>query len=352
MTETETTTNLVAGWADAKAADPFARARDVANRLGVSEGALVDARCGAGVTRLRGTGPALSTLIASLPRLGRVMTLTRNEAAVHETKGQAGATANFGAMGQVTGAIDLRLFYRHLHVAYEVQEETRSGLRRSFQMFDGAGDSVLKIYALDETDGVEWDRVLAAHAAADHAAATFGPRKPEPADRPDAEIDVDALHAGWRALDHTHDFHRLLGELHVGREQALRLAEDGLARRAAPGAARRLLDEAAALGVPIMCFVGNPGCIQIYSGTIHQIKEMGPWLNVLDADFNLHLRADQIAAAWLVTKPTRLHGPITSLEFYDAERRLILQVFGVRPGDGSEREDWRALAHRVAEASA
>lgn len=229
---------LASAWTEAKEADPFARARDVAARLGVSEGALAEARLGAGVTRLRGEGEALSRLVAALPGLGRVMTLTRNEAAVHETKGRAGDVAGMGAIGQVTGEIDLRLFYRSWRAAYEVAEETRSGLRRSLQIFDGAGDSILKVFALEGTDMDAWARLVRAEADAEAPPVAYLPAEPEAGDRPDAEIDVEALRAGWRALDHSHDFHGLLRRIGAGREQALRLAGPELARPAGAEDAR------------------------------------------------------------------------------------------------------------------
>jgi putative hemin transport protein len=43
-----------------------------------------------------------------------------------------------------------------------------------------------------------------------------------------------------------------------------------------------------------MVFVGSPGCIQIHSGPVKNIKVMNEWLNVLDPDFNLHVREDLI----------------------------------------------------------
>lgn len=54
---------------------------------------------------------------------------------------------------------------------------------------------------------------------------------------------------------------------------------------------------------------------------------MAPWLNVLDDGFNLHLRADHMAEVWLVNKPTR-HGAAISIEAFDKDGALILQMFG------------------------
>jgi putative hemin transport protein len=109
-----------------------------------------------------------------------------------------------------------------------------------------------------------------------------------------------------------------------------------------------VLEGAAAEGVPVMCFVGNRGCLQIFSGPVERIEPRGPWLNVLDPGFNLHLRTDLVASAWRVVKPTRLRGPITSLELFDAAGGMVCQLFGARPPGEGERPAWRALVHRAA----
>ena len=46
-------------WAELHRREPELRARDLAERLGVSEGELLASRCGEGVTRLEGPWPAL-----------------------------------------------------------------------------------------------------------------------------------------------------------------------------------------------------------------------------------------------------------------------------------------------------
>ena len=91
-----------------------------------------------------------------------------------------------------------------------------------------------------------------------------------------------------------------------------------------------------------MVFVGNPGCVQIHSGPVHRIEVVGPWLNVLDPRFNLHLRQDLVASAAVVRKPS-VHGDIHALELFDAAGEIAVQFFGTRPPQGQERPDWRAL---------
>jgi putative hemin transport protein len=69
---------------------------------------------------------------------------------------------------------------------------------------------------------------------------------------------------------------------------------------------------------------------------------MGPWLNVLDPTFNLHLREDAIASSWVVRKPTR-DGDVTSLELFDAAGFCFAQLFGQRKPGVPELESWRAV---------
>jgi putative hemin transport protein len=350
MTQAHAEQDLADAWAAAKARNPAARARDIANKLGVSEGTLVEARASrgaAGVRRLAPAGEDGHRLIQSLPDLGPVMTLTRNEAAVHETTGPVTEIGGEGAMGQTTGPIDLRLFYRHWQAAYAVEEDTRSGRRQSLQVFDPTGTAVLKVYAVAETDGEAWARTIDALAEPARTPVTFEASTAPVADPPDATIDRDALRDQWQNLAHSHDFHRMLRDVGAGREQALRLAGADLAAPVELDTVRRTLEGAAADGVPIMCFVGNRGCLQIFSGAIGHVEPVGPWLNIMDPGFNLHLHTARVASVWRVIKPTRLRGRITSLECFDDAGALVCQVFGERPMGEGEREAWRDLVDRA-----
>jgi putative hemin transport protein len=86
--------------------------------------------------------------------------------------------------------------------------------------------------------------------------------------------------------------------------------------------------------------------VQIHSGPVYATKPMGPWLNVLDETFHLHLRLDHIREVWTVRKPTK-DGHVTSLEAYGAEGNLIIQFFGQRHEGEVERADWRFLAENL-----
>ncbi|MEP0070730.1 ChuX/HutX family heme-like substrate-binding protein [Pyruvatibacter sp.] len=320
---------------------PKLRARDVATELGISEAELVCSGLGKTATRLAGPW---SEVITAFGDLGEVMALTRNEGVVHEKVGEY-ANMDFGAHGGIVlnHDIDLRLFLGRWHFGFAVDEDTRSGPRRSLQFFDLDGSAVHKVYMRSESKDEAYDALVKRFTHEDQSALIeTGPVPVAPADKPDSEIDHECLLQEWTHLKDTHDFFPLLRKYKVGRQQALRLAEGRFAQQAPLDAVQRVLNTAAERGAPIMAFVGNKGCIQIHTGPVVRIEPMGPWINVLDDGFNLHLRTDLVASAWVVRKPT-VDGDVTSVEIYDANGDMMVQFFGERKPGQTERDDWRQL---------
>ena len=356
-TRTDAAGALRDGYRAARAAGA-ARHRDIAATLGVSEGELVAAHAGAaapGLTAVR-LSPPWPALMATLPTLGPVMALTRNESCVHEKIGRFEQVTGDGPVGLVLGPdIDLRLFYRAWAAGFAVNESFEGGQKaaqRSLQFFDASGTAVHKVFARAGTHDAAWSALVERFRTSTpgpHFTAAPGAERTD--DRPDSEIDVSAFRADWAALRDTHEFFGLLKRHGLGRVQALRLAEPRFvqpaeARAGVGGAVRELLEGAAASGTPIMVFVGNPGVIQIHSGPVKRVQVLGPWLNVLDPGFNLHLREDHVASAWVVRKPT-VDGLVTSLELFDADGETIAMLFGERKPGRPELGEWRRLVGRL-----
>ncbi|PZU51065.1 MAG: hemin-degrading factor [Sphingomonas sp.] len=321
---------------------------DQAAALGVSEGEWLTAhQAHAHVTRL--ATPA-AAILEALPPLGTVMAMTRNHACVHEKDGAYANIEISGAMGLVLNYdIDLRLFMNQWTHAFAVETPLDGGgTRHSLQFFDKSGVAIHKIFARPATDMAAWRDLVSRFAIEGPLAPIVAePATPVKADRPDSEIDVGALRDGWWKLADVHDFFALLRKQGVGRRQAMRLAGPPFSRPIAPESLRWILDQAVARDVPIMCFVGNNACIQIHSGPIHRVAPMGPWLNVMDPGFNLHLRADLIADAFAVWKPQK-DSAVHSIELFDKEGMLIAQFFGERKPGQPELEGWRQIVEEVA----
>ncbi|MFN3596448.1 MAG: hemin-degrading factor, partial [Rubricoccaceae bacterium] len=338
-----------------RADHPTARIRTAAADLGTSEAALVATGVDGPAVALAAPAGGWRALLPELEALGDVMALTRNDAAVHERHGvyRRVETDLPHGMAQVLGdEIDLRLFCARWAGAYAVETPTRDGRRRrSVQFFDRSGDAVHKTFLTDASDEAAFDALVRRHRAPTPLAPPAAPRVAPAPERPDADIDREALLAGWAALEDTHDFIHLLSTHRVGRVQALRLAEGRFTERVPGAAVRGVLEAAAAGAIPVMIFVGNPGAIQIHSGPVERLAEAGPWFNVLDARFNLHLNETQIADAFVVVKPT-VDGDVTAVEAYDAAGQAIVQLFGLRKPGLAERADWRAAVAGLPRATA
>lgn len=349
MTMTLDPQDLSRRWEALRSSRPTLRIRDAARELAVSECELLATRCGGGgVTRL--SAPA-AELLTALPALGRVMALTRNDACVIERKGSYRDVSARGHMGLVVGPeIDLRVFLNRWHHAFAVQDEERGGLRRSLQVFDSDGTAVHKVYLLDESDLPAFEalveRFRSSDATSRQAVTPAAPARPP---RADAEIDVPGFRAAWAGLKDTHDFFVICQRFGVARLQALRLADPAMAYRVALDSPRTALERASASGLPIMIFVASPGCIEIHTGPVQNIKAVNGWINVLDPDLNLHLREDAVDSAWVVAKPTA-DGVVTAVECYDRAGEQVVQLFGKRKPGTPELGDWRTLCAGLARA--
>ncbi len=341
--KTDTQQTLATRWQELQTANPKMRIRDAATQLGVSEAQLLATRCGNGVTRLQGPW---DKLIAEFPKFGRVMCLTRNEAAVHERYGDFQKIDFFHGMGQVVGPdIDLRLFMNHWKHGFAVVDQTKEGERQSLQFFDAAGNAVHKVYLQKESNAsVYADLVRGARAEDQSTEQAVEAPAAKAAPLPDAEIDVAAFRQAWLEMKDTHSFFMLLQKHRVVRNQAMRLAPEGYTRQLGLDQPRKMLERAAEAGQPIMVFIGNPGCLQIHTGPVKNIKMFGEdWLNILDDDFNMHLNQPLIDSVWFVRKPT-VDGEVTSVELYDKAGENVVTFFGKRKPGEKEDPRWRELA--------
>jgi len=340
-TTAQTPESIYVAAAAFRADNPRARARNVAEGIGVSEAELLASRIGRpneSVIRLR---PEFPDILMEIEALGPVMALTRNHACVHEKtgvyrKGEMMPEASMGLFNDEE--IDIRFFFRSWGAVFFVVDEPRMSL----QFFDKEGTAVHKIYAVEDTDIMAMQSLVEAYASQDQQPGfepeELAPKTPRPLD----EIDTDGFVEAWKGIDDTHSFFPLLRKFGISRRQAVEVAPADLARKVARTAYRDVMQQASETGLEIMVFVGNDGCVQIHSGPVKRLKTVGEWYNILDPGFNLHLKEEAVAECFVVVKPTS-DGPVTALEVFDAEGELILQFFGKRKPGIPELKEWRRL---------
>lgn len=319
---------------------PNLRERDFAEQNGISEAALLAAYTGQSSTRLIAHP---DQIMWAAQQLGEVMALTRVASCVHE---KIGVYDNYHpgqhAAMVLTEDIDLRMFPQHWQYAFAVEKETDSGVQRSLQVFDGAGDAVHKIFLRNSSHLGAWAGIKEKLFLESQSQSLDVSSRQAPEAAKSEPFKLAALRKEWASLTDTHQFLRLCSKLKMNRLGAYRIAGAPFVRALTNGAVDQMLNLVQQRGIEIMVFVGNKGCIQIHTGPIETLHAMGPWQNVMDPKFNLHLRLDQIAEVWAVEKPTK-RGMAVSVEAFDKDGALIMQVFGVGKEGRDSRPAWQEI---------
>lgn len=329
-------------WSDLLKENPRLRIRNAANKLACSEVELLATKVGEGVIRLKPDFPAILTRIEEL---GYVMALTRNDDVVHERKGVY-KNFEYGKHASlfVNPDIDLRIFLSVWDSAFAVEE----GDRKSVQFFGKDGSAVHKVYLTEQSNEEAFNALINEFESEDQSNHQLVAENSAPKmEMPDEAVDIEGFRGDWKSLKDTHDFFMLLGKHRISRTQALRLAPEGnYAVKVDNSALRTLFNKVVERKVPIMVFVGNKGMIQIHTGEIKNLLDRDVWFNVIDPEFNLHVRETAIKQSWVVRKPT-VDGMVTALELYDDNGEQIASIFGKRKPGIPELESWRAVVEEV-----
>lgn len=326
-----------AQWLELKEQNPGKYARDIAALMGIAEAELTWHRVGHDAWRLQGE---IRDIIAALESVGETKCICRNEYAVHE---QAGAFTH-QQLGDHAGlvlnprALDLRLFLSQWASFFHLRETGPRGERQSIQFFDRHGDALLKVYTTGQTNMAAWDDLLARYINADNPPLALIAQE-TPAQTA-VSVEGSVVDKAWREMTDVHQFFGLLKRHSLSRQQAFRLVGDDLACQVDNGALAQLLSAAQQDNNEIMIFVGNRGCVQIFTGQIEKLTPMKGWLNIFNSTFTLHLRDDTIAESWVTRKPTS-DGFVTSLELFAADGTQIAQLYGQRTEGEPEQTQWR-----------
>ncbi|HCQ7173931.1 TPA: hemin-degrading factor [Enterobacter cloacae] len=324
-------------WLELKDKNPGKYARDIAGLMNISEAELTFARVGHDAWRLRGDA---REILAALEAVGETKCICRNDYAVHEQVGAFTHQHLSGHAGLILNprALDLRLFLNQWASVFHISEATAHGERQSIQFFDHQGDALLKVYATDNTDLTAWGDLLTRFIFAGNPPLALKTADvPAHAENPDASrVDTE-----WRAMTDVHQFFSLLKRHNLSRQQAFRLVGDDLAYRVDNTALAQLLETARQDGNEIMIFVGNRGCVQIFTGVVEKLMPMKGWLNIFNPAFTLHLLEGAIAESWVTRKPTA-DGHVTSLELFAADGTQIAQLYGQRSEGEPEQSQWRS----------
>ncbi|MDF3821557.1 ChuX/HutX family heme-like substrate-binding protein [Leptospira sp. 96542] len=335
---------LKTAWENLKKENPKLRIRDAAKILSVSEAELLATKIGDSVWLIKNDW---AEFLKDTNSLGYVIALTRNEACVHERKGVYENISINGQMGLVVGPdIDLRIFLNHWKYGFYSEEIRENSILKSFQFFNTNGEAIHKIYSTTTSDDGGWIRMKEKYC--DNNAQFITP-VPQPVETPnenkDDSDDIPNFLQDWSKLEDTHDFFTLIKKYKFSRYFAVTAASDSFSFKIDTKKFLEIMTASSEKEMEIMIFVGNPNLIQIHTGQIKRLEPMGPWFNILDPNFNLHLRTDLIYDVWIVDKPTK-DGLVTAIEVFDENKELILQMFGKRKPGLPQLKEWFELTRK------
>jgi len=346
MTQTLEATELKAKWDRLKEQKPKLRTINIADELGVSEAELVASACdNSQFVRLNNDWEGI---FKNLHKLGPLMALTRNDAAVHEKTGIYQNISFKGHAGLVLDEqIDLRVFHKRWGFGFALPVENARGTLYSLQFFDKTGDAVHKIYLKDHSNFELYQQLVNDFKSEDQSKTISVNSSMEQHENVKLEqVEADEFLDAWSELRDTHDFYPMLRKFKLHRTDALKIAKEKYSWKVPNNSVSLMLKMASQQEVPIMVFVRNRGMIQIHSGTVKKIKIIENWVNVLDEGFNLHLRQDLVDSSWIVEKPTK-DGIVTSLELFDRQGEQIATFFGARKPGKKELDSWRGITAKL-----
>src|SRR5699024_153790 len=235
-----TTISLQEQYKKLKEEKPKLRARGAAKELGVSEAELLAARVdGENIVRLQGPW---TELIEQIESLGYVMALTRNEWAVHETKGTYKNVKFYDHAGVVhNDKIDLRIFPRHWEFGFAAPVENPRGTLYSLQFFEAGGEAIHKVYMMNEDHMDDYRNLIENFRHPEQSTVISAINNKVDYAVAKDEVDADALLDTWKDLDHTHSFFPMLRKHKADRLHAIQLAENKFTRKVSNQSTNKIL---------------------------------------------------------------------------------------------------------------
>ncbi|WP_130538284.1 ChuX/HutX family heme-like substrate-binding protein [Thiomicrorhabdus indica] len=314
------------------------RAREAANMMGISEAEYVALSFPNQAIPL--DIGRLQDLLIAVQNLGEVMALTRNDSIVFEHHGHYhNPRFRHAHMILENPPVDLRLRINEVKYGFAVNENDRLSL----QFFDVQGRAIHKIYLTEQSDCAAYDYLTQKYRA-DFVMPV--PEIPAGKDLLGIHISDDVwaeFEKQWQQMTNSHQVGPLLKRYGLTRPQAYQRLET-VASKLPADAAKFMLEQLARLHIPLLIFAPNGVCTQIHQGTISNLMETGPWFNVLDEHFHMHLNLSEIDQVWRVYKPSEKE-VIESIEWFDKSQQSIAMLY-LHPdarGDATIMNKWQDL---------
>ena len=272
------------------------RIRDAAFKLGVSEAELLSAEIDNESTFYLKVDSAL-IFLKSLLDIDRIMLLIRNDYVVHEKTVDCqdiDFDIDFIYFKNKNKDILLKFTIESIsHIFFQKKMHAGKELR-SFQLFNDNGNSILKIYLKGKSKN-RFDKI-----ANDYKA--------------EYKYELQQLE-GRVSNSNIKVKIPLINDSSYSKE-AVRLEGSIL---------RRLLNKASDDKSPMQIHAIGLNSIQYHRDIVKNIVDYGPWINVIDKNFNVHILENELSQC-ILFKYNQNNKEIYSIEFFDSNSNHLLGI--------------------------
>tara|TARA_Y100000590_G_scaffold192032_1_gene218378 strand:- start:350 stop:1324 length:975 start_codon:yes stop_codon:yes gene_type:complete len=273
------------------------RIRDAAKQLGVSEAELLSTEIGSDIYYLSNLN--IKGLIENILSADKIMSLIRSDIVVHE-KNISCDTINLNNNNSLIfddGTLLLNFKLDSFkHVFYERKNHNKRELR-SFQFFNKAGQSLLKIYLKGHSSKLFDD--LGEKYKVDYGYEL-------------QEIDDSIIKKTKNTLSNI--------DMYFSKN-----IYDSIEKRKLSDKKifRKILEYASEKDFPFQIHALGMDAIQYHRGTVKNILDYGPWINVIDKSFNIHVLENSLYETYLY-KFLKNNTYYYSIEFFDKMNQHVL----------------------------
>lgn len=276
------------------------RIRDAAIKLNTSEAELLSTKIGSEVSFVK---VDFEIFFQKILEIDKIMLLTRNDILVHEI------IVNGNKISKINNSIINSehkyplLSINFNQIKYSFYEQSKHGKKElhSFQFFDKAGEAILKIYL--KGNDLDKFRKIKSNYELDY---NYEIQKIIKEKNSQKKIDFD--------IDYKFS-HESNSRFDIIKYSTVIL--------------RQLLEYIVEIKIPVQIHgIGN-NTIQYFYGKIKNIIDFGPWINIIDKEFNLHALEKEIKFN-TINRYFHNGKNYFSIEFYDKKNSHILGISSTR----------------------
>lgn len=282
------------------------RIRNAAQNLGVSEAELLSTDIGEGVKYL--FIDDINLFLEEILSIDKIMVLIRSDFVVHEKiiETQYISLRENMLINKFENKYPLLVYDKNqlMYSFFENKKHRKTNLR-SFQFFDQFGNSIFKIY-LKGKDEDKFDRIAIKY---------------------EADYNYELQNLNISEDEVLNDFNSI--NMHFKSDEILFSSKISSLKN---NILRLLLTDISEQKYPIQIHAVGNKIVQYHRDVINNIIDYGPWINVIDKEFNIHVLENKIVKNNLIEYLVDSK-KYYSIEFYDSYDKHVMGISSLKDND-------------------